>query len=747
MPARPLVARVLAVVAVIAAVGGVTTLAVSDPPHSGDARATPNLSRPLEQLPLAFEPLAVAGDGPPAFGTSGPGYRATLGVGGEALVTTANGQLRMALGGTQARPPGQGRQPLAGRSHFLVGRDPARWRTDVPRFGAVAYESVYPGIDLVYHGQRRNLEYDFVLAPGVSPAAIDLILEGDGEATLDAEGNLVLSSSAVRMEKPVVYQEVSGRRHPVEGRFVIRAPGHVGFEIGEHDSALPVVIDPVLVSSTYLGGTGIDSSYGVAVDRRGNVYVTGYTESGDFQTANAVQPSLNEGSGVRTDAFVAKLNPAGTELLYATYFGGGDRDTGRAVAVGTDGAAYVAGTTESPDFPTTRPAQDAYGGGTSDAFLVKLNPEGSAVDYATTIGGSSLDEGNGVAVDAGGNVSVTGSTTSTNFPTVAPMQAVLGGEVDAFVTRVSGDGAGFTYSTYLGGASDDHGLAVALGRSGDAYITGDTASVNFPTVRPFQPRFGGVGDQTGRGPDVAGDAFVTHLDGTGSSLVFSTYLGGNDSDSAAGIAVDSEGTVHVTGTTGSPNFPTAKAQQSRKSGDFDAFVTAMDADGAELVYSTYLGGSSSDGATAVAVDSDRRAAVVGATSSSDFPVVDAFQRAKVGGFVDGFVASYGSGGQAELASYVGGGDEDQATGVAVDADGTLHIAGYTNSGNFPTARPFRATKTGTVGDAFLSAVSQDAAAGASSTARAGRLRLLLITTIALLLAAVGLTFWLRRHPE
>ncbi|HWW76246.1 MAG TPA: SBBP repeat-containing protein, partial [Pyrinomonadaceae bacterium] len=458
--------------------------------------------------------------------------------------------LRMKLVGADASAPAVGAEELAGKANYFTGSDPARWRANVPVFARVRYEGVYEGVDLVYYGNQRQLEYDFRVAPGADPRAVALRFEGADGVEVGADGDLLLTlgESVVRQPKPVIYQEAAGVRREVEGGYVVADDGRVGFHIEEYDRALPLVIDPTIVYSTYLGGSAADQAWAVAVDSSGSVYVAGFTASTNFPTANAIQAA----NGGFQDAFVAKLNPAGTALVYSTYIGGSGNDQARGLAVDSFGAAYITGFAGSTNFPTVNPVQAAFGGNGQDIFVTKLNAAGNALVYSTYLGGNGGNEfGEGIAVDSGGNAYITGDTDSTNFPTASPMQAAFAGSTDVFLTRLNATGSAFVYSTYLGGSGFEIAKSVAVDSFGAAYVTGDTDSTNFPTLNPIQAANAGG----------AKDAFVTKVNAAGTALVYSTYLGGSAQDNGEGVAVDSTGNAYVAGTTFSTNFPTANAIQ------------------------------------------------------------------------------------------------------------------------------------------------------------------------------------------
>jgi len=429
--------------------------------------------------------------------------------------------------------------------------------------------------------------------------------------------------------KPLLYQMLGENRRPIEGRYELRADGEVGFAVESYDAGKPLVIDPALSYSTYLGGTGSDEAWAVAVDGSGNAYVTGDTTSTNFPTVG--NPLLQSALTGSTDVFVAKLNPAGTALLYSTYLGGTQSQFGRAIAVDTDGAAYVAGYTSSTDFPYTLDAfQSGETGGNIEpvGFVAKLNASGSALIYATSIGSASGNNPTyvyGIAVNAA-NAYVTGTTSDWGIPMSATaFQQHLNGYQNAFVIKLNSTGTGEAYGTYLGGTGFDGGNGIAVDSSGNAYVTGFTGSTDFPTVNPIQASNHGIVS------NIYNSAFVSKLNADGSALLYSTYLGGENITRANAIAVDGNGNAYVTGVTYEPTsgasdtFPLQNPLQPALGGGTDAFLTKINAGGTAWVYSTYLGGSGNDSGLSVAVDAAGNAYVTGQTVSDDFPVVDAFQ--------------------------------------------------------------------------------------------------------------------------
>jgi hypothetical protein len=615
------------------------------------------------------------------------------------------GVLRMKLRGANPAAEVTGVDELAGTSNYFIGNDPAKWRTGVPTYAKVKYAGIYSGIDLVYYGNQRQLEYDFIVAPGADPRRIAFDVRGAKRILRDARGDLVLKigQGEIRWHRPVVYQQKDGARQLVAAKYAITDTGRVGFEVAKYDASRSLYIDP-LIYSTYLGGSGYDYGFGVALDSAGNAYVTGWTASTDFPTMNPSQPA----NGGQYDAFVSKINPTGSALVYSTYLGGSGSDGGQGIAVDAEGNAYITGGTTSTDFPTMNPFQ-AFLDGSDDAFVTKLNSTGSALIYSTYLGGSGAGSGSGIAVDVSGDAYVTGFTSSTDFPvTPGAFQTKCGGTClgNAFVTKVSPKGSALIYSTYLGGSGvdDGNGGGIVVDSAGNAYVTGGTGSNDFPvTPGAFQTTCGGNNCAY---PDF--DAFVTKLNPSGSALVYSTHLGGSGDDYGWGIGVDGVGNAYVTGRTSSSDFPTKNPFQSALGGGYDAFVSKLNSSGSALIYSTYLGGSGDEDefGAAIAVDGGSNAYVVGSSSSTDFPVTPRALQTHWGGHGDAFVTKFNSSGSALFYStYLGGpgggrGKTSSAFGIAVDSAGDLYVTGNTNSPNFPTINPLQSAYGGN-GDAFV----------------------------------------------
>ena len=654
--------------------------------------------------------------------------------------------LHMRLLGANAEAEVFGQDELPGKSNYFIGNDPKKWHVGVPQYASVRYTGVYPGVDLVYYGNQREMEYDFLLQPGADPGAIRLGIEGSTQLRL-IQGDLVLGSPAgdLRLRSPQIYQEANGVRHEVRGRYVIRNKNEVGFKVASYNRSRSLIIDPVVSYSTYLGGGSDQDSVGrIAVDASGYVYLAGDTRSIDFPTANAIQPTSGGGG---EDAFIAKLNPGGTSLIFSTYLGGSNVDFDSGIAIDNSGNSYVTGYTYSSDFPTTPGAfQRVLPPGQCGpfpcpaAFVTALRADGLSLLYSTYLGGGPDGQAFGLAValDNLGHAYVTGQTTSPNFPTTpgafqrsCGLHTSGGCTDDAFLTKFSADGSSLVYSTYLGGGGDDTDFGgfdtaygIAVDSSGSVYLTGITQSLNFPVT--------GGAFQTGCKVDDKGncsDSFVTKVNPDGSSLVYSTYLGGRiadaewpcsvngASDVARGIAVDSSGVAYVVGQTCSTDFPvTPGALQTNLNGNEDAYVSKLNAAGSGLVYSTYLGGKYIDGGHGIAVDGTGAAYVTGFTMSTDFPTKNAVQPTlapcKRGpcGNADAFVSKLSPDGSGlQYSTYFGGNGTDLGIDIALRASGNAYLAGDTTSTNFPTTygafqgKPRRAAW---IGDVFVAMLSE-----------------------------------------
>ena len=651
------------------------------------------VSQRYGNLPLRFErKLGQAAPGA-RFVIRTQGAELSLDSGGFTLATatgTAAAPLRTRFvgGRTNVALTGEDQQ---GDSHYFSG-DPTRRHTNIETYGRVRYGGVYAGVDIVCHGSQGHFEYDFVVAPGVDPGIIRLAFDGTASIRLDPAGDLVLEAGQgeVRHRKPLLYQELAGARRPIAGRYVLDSSNQIGFEVGSYDPAATLIIDPVLSYSTYLGWSEFTEGNGIAVDATGCAYIVGDTWLSD------------KPAGGNSAVFVTKLNAAGTGVLFTSFLSGSSRDVGNAVTLDANGNVYITGFTLSPDFPTTSGAFQRQPGGQEDAFIAKLSGSNGTLLYSTYLGGSGTDIATSVVVDAAGAVYVAGYTSSQNFPVsaTAAQKTFAGGYYDAFVSKLNLSTSTLTYSTYLGGSGSDVAYGIALDSNDDAYITGYTDSTDFPLVASIQQYAG------------TGDAFVAEVNATGSSLIFSSYFGGIGADYGTAIAVSSSG-IYVAGTTYSTDLPTTTgAFQTSLAGGWDAFVLKI-ANGA-VSYCTYLGGSASDAATGIVVDTSGNVYVAGYTYSFDFPTVNSFQTEA--GKQDAFAATLNSAGSALLfSSYLGGSGDDAATGLAVDLNGNTYVTGRTASDDFLAASgATRRSSTSTNTDAFAVKITAVAAPAAPS---------------------------------
>jgi hypothetical protein len=579
---------------------------------------------------------------------------------------------------------GEGRLPH--NNNYFLGNDPELWRTDVPNYSSVVYRDLWPGIDLRYHGNGKGMKYDFIVNPGAEVSQIRVRYEGVNNLSITTQGALEARTAfgQVYENVPLIYQEVDGGARRINGHYKIYEGETFGFELeGGYNPGQTLVIDPELVYSTYLGGAGGDQGRAIAVDDNGNAYITGITASTNFPTQN---PYQIEPGDFNTDVFVSKISQSGDSLIYSTYLGGNSADLGYGIAVDGSGSAFLVGETSSNNFPTQNPYQNDQRIG--DAFVTKLSPLGNSLIYGTYLGGFGTDEAFCIFVDSEGNAYVAGATTSDDFPIQNPYQTDQIGK-DCFISKLSPSGDSLIYGTYLGGDSDDIVNGIAVDVFGNAYVAGNTSSTDFPVQNPYQDSLG----------DLWSDAFVSKLSPPGDSLIYSTYLGGDGADYGNGIAVGDDGSAYVTGGTWSTNFPTENPYQTDPDFVGDVFVTKFSSSGDSLVYSTYLGGASSEEGYGVVVDRQGNACVTGLTASANFPVVDPYQTDQT--FNDAFVTKLSPSGDALIYStYLGGGDDDFGYGIAVDSLGEVYVAGQTYSTDFPTLNPYQTNQGST--DVFVS---------------------------------------------
>ena len=708
------------------------------------------------KLPLSFEPNLGQANGDAKFLARGDGYslfltsnEAVLAMAGHSTKSTqpaaksahSTGVLRMELLGSNPAPNFSAQNELPGKSNYFIG-DQKNWRSNVPNYAKVAEKNVYPGIDLVYYGTQRQLEYDFNVAPGADPKAIQISFEGARKLRVDAAGNLILglAGGEVKFEQPYAYQMKGNEKEPVAARFHLGDRKYrVYFAIDNYDATRPLVIDPILAYSTYLGGSDIDVAHAIAVAPDNTAFIAGATDSLDFPTAHPLQPNDGGSLDFPKDAFVTKISADGSTLLYSTYLGGKNQDFAQGIAVDAAGEAFVAGTTLSPDFPVTPGSFNTLCGGdgkcgatfnstgliVANGFVTKINAAGSAIIYSGFIGSFENVSGNAIAVDANENAYITGSVQPNGFATAAsggtpvvlnilasPNGAISNGDGTStiFVTSnvvlpinqlVAIAGVGGTTADpnppspfdgsfiVLSSAPGSFVIAAAGGpASGNGTVTVNTAPPFPITPTAFQPHFGGGST----------DGFVIKINATGSGILYSGYLGGSSEDVGNGIAVDKNNDAYVTGFTDSGDLTTTgNAFQPGYGGNGDAFFAEVNTNGSgpsSLLYLTYLGGGELDAGNAITIDGTGDAFIAGGTGSGtpSLATAGAFQpnctldgQGQCEG--DAFIVEINpalSGAASEIFfTYLGGSLADSASGIALDPTGNIYITGSTVSSKFP----------------------------------------------------------------
>jgi hypothetical protein len=722
------------------------------------------VARSYGDLPLSFEPNVGQTDPGVRFLSRGAGYtlfvtpdqavlalRSRSSAGNRALPAsagdgTASGSrdvLSMRLRGAAGDASITGIRPLAGVSSSFIGDDPNNWHTNIRTYAGVLERNVYPGVDLAYYGnQGGRLEYDFTVAPGVDPAVIRLAFGGHLGLSVDGAGDLILRlpHGDVMEPHPTAYQVVGGSRRRVAVSFALRGRD-VGFTVGARDVSLPLVIDPVISYSTYIGGTDFDEINGIVIDAHRDAYLFGDTSSDDFPLKSCIFCTFKGGAEDNSDDFVAKMNSTGTALMWSTYLGGTGDDEAEGLAIDHEGNAYVAGPTLSFDFPTTPGAfQEDAPGGDHDGYVTKIDSNGSSLVYSTYLGGSEHDATIRPIVNSAGDVYVIGDTASTDLPVTRhafqkhnhggdctifnefdPGDCEeSGGGLDTFVAELNPTLSDLIYLTYLGGTGDDVGLGFDVDSSGNAYVALETTSTDYPVTRhAFQRAFAG-----GDGSDgVNSDNVVTKLSPSGSKLVYSTYLGGTGDDCFAfrcHLDVDGQGHAFLASDTTSTDFPTTRgAFQTSNRGGFDQTVTKLNAKGTGLVYSTYLGGTGDDRTglrRAIVVRPNGWAYVAGFTDSQDYPTVDPIQGSFAGVTDVGLSVLDRKGSSLLFSTYLGGSDEE-AAGLALDDAHAVYVAGYTCSTDYPVTMGAFQTSMAGVCDGMVTKILLGDAAGESAVDR------------------------------
>lgn len=614
----------------------------------------------------------------------------------------ATAEVRTSLIGARPGVDPEGELALAGEVNILKGKDMKDWIRRISTWAQVRYESIYPGVDLVFHGKNGSLEYDFILEPFANPSLIKWQVEGPRSARLGGSGDLILETEAgvVTQHKPVAYQQVNGIPRIVPAEFVLeRVPSpvdsikneyQIAFKVGDYDPAEPLIIDPTLDFVSPLGGSADDRAFSVAVDTSGYIYVAGQTASFDFPGLPSDQSGFKGG----TDAFVTKLARDGKSTVYTTVLGGSGLEKALKIAVSTNGEVIVAGSTTSSNFPAYKATQEAFGGGERDGFIARLDAAGTNLVFSTYLGGSGPDDIACITLDSDGFIYVGGTTLSTNLPVLRALQAESLGQADAFVGRFDASGA-MDYCSYFGGRTGGECiLDIAIDKNQNTCLVGYTSSQDFPLMKPIQGTLlGGY------------DVFVAKINPNATALLSSSFFGGTSDDVGRSIAVDPDGNIVLAGDTVSDGFPIVNPVFPHKSGQRDLFVAKMDANLSKVFFSTYLGGSG-DEMGAMTVDGPGNLHLAGVTSSRDFPSISAFQPHYGGGACDSFVATLkGDGSSLVFASYLGGSQNDQSASIACDLKGILYIAGSTASTNISMVRPLQSLVRSGAYDAFVASIN------------------------------------------
>ncbi|MEZ5427993.1 MAG: SBBP repeat-containing protein [Pyrinomonadaceae bacterium] len=594
----------------------------------------------------------------------------------------------------------EGLDQLPGKTNYFTGSDPDKWRTGVPTYAKVRYADVYDGVDLIYYGDRRRLEYDFVVAPNVDPGIIKLNFENAEKIEMDKNGDLLLrvGSHTVRQHAPFTYQEIDGVRKEIRSAYVIGKKGsksanEVAFRLGDYDKSRPVVIDPVIVFSTLLGGSSgddffnIEAGFSIKVDSDGNIYLAGETPSGDFPVQNPHQPTT---SG-NFDGFITKFNPTGSALIYSTYFGGTGEDRVSSLSVGPANQVFVSGFTMSTDFPTMTPFQPSNAGST-DGFIARFDANGS-LNYSTYFGGTSNESCTFSRNEGSDVVAFAGSTNSSNLPTANPLQPNNAGNGDFFAGKLNIATNSLIFSTYLGGSASDNMnfSSGALDSAGNLYVAGVSSSFDYPTTpNAYQVESNG-----------SDEVVITKISPTGGSLVYSTFIGGNLIDSADALAVDTNGNAYVTGFTRSANYPLKNAVLTELR-DVDSFVTKLNPDGSALVYSTFLGGHNLERGSGITTDEAGNCYVTGRSNSGDFPAKRAVRSPR--GLDDVFISKFNRDGALIFSTLIGGGGNDYGFGIAADNANNVYVTGRATVSFFTTGGAFQRSLGGGA-DAFVAKVN------------------------------------------
>lgn len=686
--------------------------------HAAPAPPARDMQAQMTQLPLSFEENRGQTDPAVRFLSRGAGY--TLFLTGHESVLTLSGKdrkqsdvLRMRLDGAKSGAI-HGMDVLPGRTNYLLGNDPKKWHTEIANYRRLRQASVYPGVDLEYYGNAQQLEHDFILAPGADPGMIVWKVEGAKQIEIGPDGGLrlITANSEARFNRPVLFQESEGKRTAVDGGFRLLGRDRVGFSVGAYDRSRTLVIDPVLNYSTYLGGsTGATIAHGIVLDGSQNAYVVGETTTASFPSAGT---STSFGTPTGTDVFVAKINSTGSVLTYATFLGGSGTDIGNGIAINNTGEVFIAGQSDSADYPTngtTAAAQGAKGLGV-DVIVSRLSASGSTLAYSTYLGGDGTDVAYGIAVEpTGAQIYVTGSTSSANYPALtANSYDSTTSATDAFLTRIVGSTGAIGYSTVIGGDKVDIARAIRYVSTSLVAIVGETQDgtvTKFPTTASVV-QANNAGNSGCAGNVDSTDGFVSTFNPSttgASSLLASTHLGGAGIDVVRAITTDSSGRFLLTG---DADCAAAAGAANTIAGGKDAYFARLTQNLQTLGFLRYFGGTSDDVGLGISRDSSDRMYIVGKTSSASLGTADALFANQIGG-QDAFVARIVSAGNAapEIFTYLGTTGTDEASAVAIDANNINYIVGDTDTSGFPvTGSAYQVAKPASGTQSFVARLHQ-----------------------------------------
>jgi len=715
----------------------------------------------LGRLPLCFEANHGQANAAASFIAHGRDSEFLISPAGAQFIlrqtTGKTAFAQMQFAGANPTATISGTAELSGKANYLIGNNPVQWQAGVATFAQVRVENIYPGVNVVYYGNGRQLEYDFNLAAGIPPEIIALRFAGAQKISVNPQGALVVSLNGgeIIQHPPVVYQNIGATRQAISGGYKLLDAHTVTFALGDYDHHQPLVIDPILSYSTFFGGSSDDIAHAVVVDSNNNIYLAGNTFSPGFSssipTPGALQTNFIAAAGYQ-DVFIAKFDHTGSNLVYFTYLGGTQDQSANGLAVDAAGNAYVTGSTTSPNFPTknarfgTIGGQPFHGYYPPDAFVSEINSNGTGLVYSTYLGGNNFDLANAIAVDAAGTAYLAGYTSSTNLPvTTNAFQSHLACtnngipntyNYNAFVAEIAPGGTNLNYSSYLGGHNYDQATGIAVDKNGFIYVTGYTASTNFPTTNALAS-FQHLNASTNVTPFY--DAFVSKFKPNFGGLVYSTFLGGINNDQANGIAADASGNAYVVGWTISPNFPGATTNDPGSCASFVAnyltnnlvyasattntFLTEISSNGTAILHTAVFGGLQSDIGNGIALATNGNIFVVGTTLSTNFPVTTGnllgSLRATNSGGNDVFVTAFKSDWSGLLYStYLGGILDDFGNAIAVDASGNAYITGQTFSTNYPSFNARQSALNGT-SDAFLTKILPSAPTPLLATSRSG----------------------------